>query len=559
MQRLSALSLCFAATFSFAGCPDWSPEQARTETAALHQQLAEWNDAYHRRGVALVDDEVYDQASQRLEHWRACFPDSTPALPDPLDTASGEVRHPVAQTGLAKLADSTAVTRWMSSRNDLWIQPKVDGVAVTLHYRQGALIRLISRGDGRHGQDWTRVARHLPAVPERIAQTGELVLQGELYWRLDSHVQASAGGVGARGKVAGAMARDTLTNDEAAQIGLFVWDWPTGPEAMQARLDGLAAMGFGESTALTHSVATPEQAAHWRDTWYRQPLPFATDGVVLRQGRRPDATRWQAEPPHWAAAWKYPLRTALADVREVTFSIGRSGRITPILELDPLLLDGRRISRVSLGSVERWRQADILPGDQITLGLAGHAIPRFERVAWRARHRSAIQAPTASSYHADSCWHATPGCEQQFLARLVWLSGKKGLNLPHLGPGTWKRLIETGALTDLHGWLSLDEVRLRQLPGIGESTARELIASFRLARTRPFSAWLRALGLPPGYIPADDTSWAALAARSQAQWQAEPGIGARRAQQLHAFFASRDVQALQQALQAEGIAGFQGH
>ncbi len=559
MQRLIALSLCLVASFSSADCPDWSPDRVQTESAALRQQLAEWNDAYHRRGFALVEDEIYDQANQRLEHWQRCFPGSAAALPDPLATASGERPHPVAQTGLAKLADEAAVATWMRARGDLWIQPKVDGVAVTLHYRDGQLAAAISRGDGRRGQDWTDTVRRLPAVPDRLAQLGEVILQGELYWRLKDHVQARAGGAGARGKVAGAMARESLGKDEAANIGLFVWDWPNGPNGMQARLDGLAAMGFGESAALTHPVATSESTAHWRDTWYRQPLPFASDGVVLRQGRRPDASRWRAEPPHWAAAWKYPLRTALAEVREVTFSIGRSGRITPILELDPLELDGRRISRVSLGSVDRWREAKVLPGDQITLGLAGHTIPRFEGVAWRAQQRHAIEAPEPEAYHALSCWQPTPGCEQQFLARLVWLGGKQGLDLPHLGPGTWKRLVETGALHGLLDWLTLDEARLRQTPGIGEKSARQLTASFRLARTRTFDAWLRAIGLPPGYSPASEENWQTLAARSQAQWQAEPGIGARRAQQLQAFFASADAQRLQRLLMAEGIAGFQGH
>lgn len=556
MQRAIVLLISLVSALCQAECPDWTADRARAESQALQQQLADWNDAYHRRGIALVDDEVYDQASQRLKDWQHCFPGSAATTPDPLANAGGNVPHPIAQTGLAKLADRRAVAAWMKPRADLWIQPKVDGVAVTLHYRNGKLVTVVSRGDGSSGQDWTRRAAELPAIPARINRPGEVVLQGELYWRLDNHVQAIAGGAGARGRVAGAMARGSLDPSEATQIGLFVWDWPNGPEGMKTRLDGLAAMGFADSAELTHSLTTLEQAEQWRERWYRHTLPFATDGVVLRQGQRPAATRWQAEPPSWAVAWKYPLRTALATVRSVEFNIGRSGRITPVLRLDPVQVDDRRIARVSLGSLKRWRAEDIRPGDQITITLAGLTIPRFEGVAWRTQQRSGVNAPDPAAYHAHSCWTPAPGCDQQFLARLTWLSGKQGLGLPDLGAGTWERLIKAGELDHLLGWLELDAARLQGVPGIGARKAERLIASFQQARERPMDVWLRAIGVPANLSIAPGMDWQTLATRSPDQWLAEPGIGPARARQLHAFFANPDVQALQQTLGAAGVAGF---
>ncbi|MBU1461090.1 MAG: DNA ligase B, partial [Gammaproteobacteria bacterium] len=339
MQRLIAAALCTFSCLAMAECPDWPNRRAETELTALAAQMAEWDDAYHRRGLSLVDDEIYDQARQRLEQWQECFAaiNATPAA-DPLDGAEGPVAHPVAHTGLAKLADAEAVKEWLATRSDVWVQPKVDGVAVTLHYRNGSLVRLVSRGNGSHGQDWTDRAQLLQAIPLTLPVSGELILQGELYWRLQDHVQAEAGSVGARSRVAGAMARQALDRETAAQIGLFVWDWPSGPRDMQARLAGLIAMNFGNSAAMTLPLDTAEQAGDWREYWFHHRLPFATDGIVLRQGQRPEAARWQAQPPHWAVAWKYPLRTAVTRVREVTFSIGRSGRITPVLQLEPVQL-----------------------------------------------------------------------------------------------------------------------------------------------------------------------------------------------------------------------------
>ncbi|WP_417777370.1 NAD-dependent DNA ligase LigB [Stutzerimonas xanthomarina] len=557
MQRLIALTFCTLSSLAIADCPDWPNRRAETEIAALADQVTQWDDAYHRRGLSLVDDEIYDQTRQRLEQWQACFAaiSTTPAA-GPLDGAGGSVAHPVAQTGLAKLADAEAVNDWLATRSDVWVQPKVDGVAVTLHYRDGSLVRMVSRGNGSHGQDWTDRARKLPAIPLRLPISEELILQGELYWRLQEHVQAEAGSAGARSRVAGAMARQVLDEATATQIGLFVWDWPNGPIDMQTRLAGLVAMGFGESVALTLPLETTEQAGHWRDYWYRHRLPFASDGIVLRQGQRPDASRWQAQPPHWAVAWKYPLRTVVTQVREVTFNIGRSGRITPVLQLEPVQLDDRLVSRVSLGSLRRWQQEDVRPDDQVAIALAGLTIPRFEHVVWRMQQRRRVEAPKPGDYHFLSCWQASPGCEQQFVARLAWLSGKHGLDLPQLGPGTWQALVESGLVVDLLDWLQLDQRRLQQVPGIGEASASSLIVSFQLARKRPLGSWLRALGAPPGAdaIPAE--SWDALANISLAQWQAEPGIGATRAQHLRAFFTAPDVLRLRQQLHEVGIVGF---
>ena len=190
-------------------------------------------------------DEIYDQARERLQSWHRCFPATRMALADPLAGSSGTIAHPVPQTGLRKLNDA-AVAEWINSRDDLWIQPKVDGVAVTLVYRDGVLRQAISRGDGRLGQDWTASARQLPAIPARLQQPLDAVLQGELYWRLDCHVQGRDGGVGARGKAAGLMARQTLDQQQASAIGLFVWDWPDGPANMSERLQALHRLGFGD-------------------------------------------------------------------------------------------------------------------------------------------------------------------------------------------------------------------------------------------------------------------------------------------------------------------------
>lgn len=534
-------------------CPPQTQAHDR-QVAELAAQVAHWDDAYHRQGHSLVSDELYDQARARLEHWQRCRNKADAA--NPLSGADGPVQHPVAQTGLRKLADDRAVAQWMDSRNDLWIQPKVDGVAVTLRYEDGSLQQVVSRGDGNSGQDWTYQAAKIAAIPKQLRERAELILQGELYLKRPGHVQAREGSAAARSTVAGLMARQGLQPEQAASIGLFVWDWPNGPSDIQQRLEGLGRMGFEDSRVYSQSIGTPNEAEHWREQWYRNPLPFATDGVVLRQGRRPSGERWRAEPPHWAAAWKYPASEALALVEAVDFSIGRTGRITPLLRLQPVKLDDRTIRVVSAGSLERWRQLDIRPGDQVAIRLAGQTIPKLESVVLQSATRPVLEIPHEDDYHALSCLRASPACASQFHARLTWLSGKQALNLPGIGAGTWQKLLAAQHLDGLLDWLHLDSEKLVTVPGIGPQGARALGQRFAEARQRPFHDWLRALGAPvnPDNLAAD--SWAEMQQRNLADWQALPGIGPTRAVQLQAFFQHEEMLTLADQLGKAGVAGF---
>lgn len=538
-----------------APCPDWSTEHAQAEIIALQQRIDAWDDTYHRLGRSLVADELYDQSRLQLDRWRSCFGLEAPGN-NPLRSAGGKVPHPVLHTGLEKLKDVGAVKAWLHGRADIWAQPKVDGVAVTLIYRKGRLHQAISRGDGIQGQDWTWAAHKISSIPHRLRQPLDLLVQGELYWRLNAHVQADNGSRNARATVAGLMARTNLTAQEGADIGLFVWDWPEGPDTLPERMSALSELGFADTLDYNQPVRTLADAEHWREHWYRTPLPFASDGIVLHQSRRPPADRWQARTPFWSVAWKYPYAQALAEVRKVHFKVGRTGRITPVLELERIRLDDRWIRRVSVSSLKRWKEMDIRPGDRVAISLAGLTIPRLDSVVLRSVERPDLDAPAQTDYHFLSCWQPTAGCESQFLARLSWLSGKQGLALPHVGPGTWEKLLAAGRLDGLLDWMTLDAAELANIAGFGEHSSTRLLASLHSARQRPFAQWLKALGLPPTGEARLEGPWQVLAERSTEQWQAEAGIGPGRAAQLSAFFRDPQVLALSDVLRTAGVDGF---
>lgn len=532
------------------------PQEARSQLGTLAEQIRQWDDSYHRLGQSPIGDELYDQARQRLTHWRQCFPE-TPARPgNPLASSRGTLAHPIAHTGLEKLLDEQAVGTWLSTHQDVWIQPKVDGVAVTLVYRKGRLRQVISRGDGVKGHDWSASARHIPGIVQQLPDPIDLVLQGELYWRLDDHVQAASGGLNARSKVAGLMNRLRLSDTDAAGIGLFVWAWPEGPGSFTERLATLARWGFTDSQRYSQPIRDITEAAHWRTYWYNHALPFASDGVVLHQAQHAPAERWQVSAPYWAVAWKYPVIKALALVRNVQFKVGRTGRITPMLELEPVKLDDRSISRVSVGSLKRWQTLDIRPGDQVSISLAGQVIPRLDEVILRNTHRAELPIPDPRDFHALSCWQLDPGCEEQLLARLAWLSGNQGLALPHIGRETWNVLIQAGLIAGFLDWLTLDAAELANIEGFGDRSRARVLESLQSARQRPFAQWLKALGVPPAARNNLEGDWHTLVARDTQAWLAIDGIGPGRAAQLSAFFRDPQVQALADTLRVAGIDGF---
>lgn len=559
MRKLCYLLLClmlFAAQAAGALCPVWTPAQAEHEIARLHQQLQRWDRDYYAAGVSTIDDADYDILLQRLLIWQRCFnagrSDYVPNLP-----ADGSVAHPVAQTGVKKLPNKLSLAYWMHGRQDLWVQPKIDGVAVTLVYEAGKLTSLVSRGDGLRGESWLAKAPYIPAIPLQIAtDAARIVLQGELFLQMTDHRQSQDGGKNARSRVAGAM----LGKQPApvlANTGLFIWGWPDGPDAMEVRLQQLADWGFSLAQEWSKPVTDEEEVASWREQWFNDPLPFATDGVVVHQARRPAGINWLPGQGDWAVAWKYQPPESVSEVRSVKFSVGRTGAITAILNVQPVQLDDKTVRRVNLGSVDRWRKWDVIAGDQVALSLAGQGIPRLDRVIWRVGERHYPQPPDADRLTPLSCLDYTPDCQKQMLARLSWLSQKSVLNIAGVQHSTWQRLLSAGAIEHLFSWLALTPEKIAEAPGIGSLRARQLWHQFDLTRRQPLRRWISALGLPlprSALNTLPDQSWHELLQRDVLSWQQLPGVGETLAQRIFEMLQEPRVRELIAFLQQQRIA-----
>ncbi|EGR6165976.1 NAD-dependent DNA ligase LigB [Escherichia coli] len=548
--------LCWQSS-AWAVCPAWSPARAQEEISRLQQQIKQWDDDYWKEGKSEVEDGVYDQLSARLTQWQRCFGNETRDVMMP--PLNGAVMHPVAHTGVRKMADKNALSLWMRERSDLWVQPKVDGVAVTLVYRDGKLNKAISRGNGLKGEDWTQKVRLISAVPQTVSgPLANSTLQGEIFLKRKGHIQQQMGGINARAKVAGLMMRQG-NSDTLNSLAVFVWAWPDGPHLMTDRLKDLATAGFTLTQTYTRAVKNADEVAHVRNEWWKAKLPFVTDGVVVRAAKEPESRHWLPGQAEWLVAWKYQPVAQVAEVKAIQFAVGKSGKISVVASLAPVMLDDKKIQRVNIGSVRRWQEWDIAPGDQILVSLAGQGIPRIDDVVWRGAERTK-PTPPENRFNSLTCYFASDVCQEQFISRLVWLGSKQVLGLDGIGEAGWRALHQTHRFEHIFSWLLLTPEQLQNTPGIAKSKSAQLWHQFNLARQQPFTHWVMAMGIPltrAALNASDERSWSQLLFSTEQFWQQLPGTGSGRARQVIEWKENAQIKKLGSWLSAQQITGFE--
>ncbi|MFS3516082.1 NAD-dependent DNA ligase LigB [Escherichia coli] len=548
--------LCWQSSV-WAVCPAWSPARAQEEISRLQQQIKQWDDDYWKEGKSEVEDGVYDQLSARLTQWQRCFgSEPRDVMMPPLN---GAVMHPVAHTGVRKMVDKNALSLWMRERSDLWVQPKVDGVAVTLVYRDGKLNKAISRGNGLKGEDWTQKVSLISAVPQTVSgPLANSTLQGEIFLQREGHIQQQMGGINARAKVAGLMMRQD-DSDTLNSLGVFVWAWPDGPQLMSDRLKELATAGFTLTQTYTRAVKNADEVARVRNEWWKAELPFVTDGVVVRAAKEPESRHWLPGQAEWLVAWKYQPVAHVAEVKAIQFAVGKSGKISVVASLAPVMLDDKKVQRVNIGSVRRWQEWDIAPGDQILVSLAGQGIPRIDDVVWRGAERTK-PTPPENRFNSLTCYFASDVCQEQFISRLVWLGAKQVLGLDGIGEAGWRALHQTRRFEHIFSWLLLTPEQLQNTPGIAKSKSAQLWHQFNLARKQPFTRWVMAMGIPltrAALNASDERSWSQLLFSTEQFWQQLPGTGSGRARQVIEWKENAQIKKLGSWLAAQQITGFE--
>ncbi|WP_392551571.1 NAD-dependent DNA ligase LigB [Orbus wheelerorum] len=556
MQKI-VLIILLLANMGWANCPNFTTYQAEKELLSLESQIAIWDNAYFINGHSLIPDEVYDQVLNRYQQLLICFPNYQQTDFSQQVIINHKIIHPVVHTGVKKLTSIDAIKNWMVNKTDLWLQPKIDGVAVTLIYEHGILVSAISRGNGSYGENWTEKVKLMPMVPQKIITlTPQVLLQGELFWLVENHIQKQHGSNNYRSKVAGALMEKLPNHEKLSQIRFWVWEWPAGPPMMTQRLTELKQMGFNYGVDDTTAISTFLQAQAIREQLFNSPLNYPTDGIIIREGKRPAGQYWQVKEPYWIIAWKYPIQEKLTVVKDIQFSVGRTGKISTIIYIEPITIDSKKITRLYLGSINQLIKTDIAIGDSIAVKLSGQSIPQLKSIVWRAFDRKKQLLPDEKVYTFMTCFTYSKACHQQFLARLAWLSGKQGFNFNHIGQATWLKLVNEGKVTSVISWLELELNDFANIPSISEQQANNLFAQFQLAKQSSFVLWLAALGITDLPPTINQYCWQDIVLWSIDEWQTKTNISLSKAKKYRLLVNSEQINKLQKTLARQKVSGF---
>jgi DNA ligase (NAD+) len=293
-----------------------------------------------------------------------------------------------------------------------------------------------------------------------------------------------------------------------AVLRLFPFELVSGglvdgsPRTDRGALLLLSDWGFPVAVAQTTPVRSfaEVQAVYHNYLASRERQPFAMDGIVVKVDDL--SLRQQlgvgGRAPFWAAAWKFPPQSARTRVLDIRWTVGRTGRRTPIAEVVPVQLGGMLVSRVSLNNQAEVARLNIAAGDLVVIALVGDVIPQVQEVVERAARDSNSGAATAPMQGPalDACLHDSPVCRNQFLARAAYFASKSGLNIAGLGRKRLQKLVEAGLVDDLPSLFLLKAEQVATVPGFGKEYARRLTAALRAAAHPDSFRLVAALGIP---------------------------------------------------------------
>ena len=449
---------------------------------------------------------------------------------------------------------------------------KFDGTAICLTYRGGRLLRALTRGDGTQGDDVTRNVVHIPAIPRVLRGEGipeEFEIRGEIYMPWDAFERLNAARAEAE--------LEPFANPRNAASGSLKLQ---NPEEMRTRgLDCVLYHLLGENLPFkTHTEALEaarswglpvseysrvagniEEAVAYIDEWdtRRKQLPFATDGIVIKVNEL-DLQRqlgFTAKTPRWATAWKFKPEQALTPLLSVDYQVGRTGAVTPVANLEPVLLSGTVVKRASLHNKDQMDLLDIHLGDYVYVEKGGEIIPKITGVELSKRPADARRPefPTCCPdcgtplvRDPDEARHYCPNresCPVQIKGRFVHFTGRKAMDIL-AGEATIEALYAKGWIRTLPDLYALTREQLISLEGWQEKSADNFVASLDASRRVPFGRVLYALGIrhigeqTAKMLARQFGSIDALAAASREDLLQVEDIGETVADSILAYFAS---------------------
>ena len=583
--------------------------QAAARAAELRERLDYHNYRYYVLDDPEIPDVEYDRMFRELEELEAEHPElRTPDSPTqrvggaPVEGFS-EVRHLVPMLSLenAFTADELqAFDRRVRDRLDTdeeisyAAETKLDGMAISLLYEDGHLVRGATRGDGQTGEDVTHNVRTVESIPLRLRGEGHpprLEVRGEIYMpkagfaRLNERLAASGSKTFVNPRNAAAGTLRQLDPKVAAQRPLEFFAYGVGysegaelPERHSEVLEMLK--GWGVRVSPLNRVvqgAAGCQAYYDQMLGQRDELPYEIDGVVFKVDKRSQqqALGFVSRAPRWAVAFKFPAQEVTTVVRGVDFQVGRTGALTPVARLEPVFVGGVTVSNATLHNMDEIERKDVRIGDSVIVRRAGDVIPEVVRVLHERRkgRPEPVELPDKCPVcgsdvvrpEGQAVARCSGGlfCAAQRKEKLRHFASRRAMDIEGLGARIIEQLVEEGVdgkeiqtPADIYA-LTADE--LAGLERMGEKSAANLVASINRSKDTSFARFLFALGIPEvGEVTAASLArhFGNIDRLAQAEvedLEAVPDVGPVIAQHVHEFFRQPHNMDVIAALRARGV------
>ncbi len=577
---------------------------AAARIAQLRADIAQHDYRYYVLDDPLVSDAEYDRLMRELRALEAAHPalvttDSpTQRVAGKPRAGFGEVVHQVPMLSLDNAFTEEDVRGFdrriherlgRSGELDYVAEPKLDGLAVSVLYRDGRLERAATRGDGITGEDVTANVRTIRAVPQRLRATAPAALEarGEVFMTIAGFERmnelARARGekvfVNPRNAAAGSL-RQLDPRISAARplraffYGIGVLEGSEAPAHQHELLELLRELGLPVSPETRRVRGVEGCLAYYRDIGERRSsLPYQIDGVVYKLDSRSDQERvgFLSRAPRWAIAHKFPPDEAFTRVRDISFQVGRTGALTPVARLEPVFVSGVTVSSVTLHNIDEVHRKDVRVGDTVVVRRAGDVIPEVVSVV--LEKRPAGTQPVALPEYCPVCrsqvlraaGEAVARCTGGFTCRaqrqesLRHFASRRALDIEGLGDKLIAQLVERDAVRTPADLYALTTAKLSELDRMGERSAANVVAAIDRSRRTTFPRLLYGLGIREvGEATAlalarHFGSLERLMAADEAAIQQVPDVGPVVAAHVAAFFASKDHRQVIDALRRQGV------